>query len=260
MPVEHSGGSGGPLRDVYPGDPDGFERWMELDVDEGGLAKSGGAMCSAIAWWGRWGLGGFKSKISNNWATGEALDRTKVHTFGASYDPVKRQVTSWVDGKQKWQTPIDCSSVPTIAAQQHFYPILSVWRIDKGMHKSYSMHVSGVRAYVPPHAPIRAKSVGGAKADTATARYDWCVVTYRQGMRNEALLAADHQDGALNLLEPFLERPIYRLSGVLGIASENQAGGDQQSRGQKAVQGSSVSRASLTACCSSSATPLRLGK
>ena len=178
MPVEHSGGSGKPLRDVYPGDPDGFERWMELDVDEGGLAKSGGAMCSAISWWGRWSLGGFKSDISNNWATGEALDRTKVHTFGASYDPVKRQVTSWVDGKKKWQTPVDCSSVPEIAPEQHFYPILSVWRVDKGVHEPYSMYVSGVRAYIPPHAPLPAKSGGIAKADTATARYGWCVVNY----------------------------------------------------------------------------------
>ena len=165
-------------RDVYSGELNGFERWMELDVDEGGLAKSGGAMCSTISWWGRFSLGGFKSEISSNRATGEALDRTKVHTFGTSYDPVKRQVTSWVDGKQKWQTPVDCSSVPEIAAEQHFYPILSVWRIDKGMQKSYLMHVSGVRADVPAHASTLAKSVGGAKADTATARYDWCVVTY----------------------------------------------------------------------------------
>lgn len=150
MPVEHSGGSGNPVNDVYPGDPPGFERWMELDVDEGGLAKSGGAMSSVISWTGDPGQGGYRSEISNNWATGKAIDRTKVHTFGASYDPIKRQVTSWLDGRQEWQTPVNCKSVPEIAARQHFYPILSVWRIDKGTHTPYTLYVSGVRAYVPP--------------------------------------------------------------------------------------------------------------
>jgi hypothetical protein len=149
MPVEHSGGSGNPIKDVYPDDPPGFERWMELDVDEGGLAKSGGAMCSVISWTGNAGQGGYKSEIANNWATGKTLDRTRVHTFGASYDPIKRQVTSWLDGKQEWQTPVNCKSVPEIAARQHFYPILSVWRLDKGVHKTYTMYVSGVRAYAP---------------------------------------------------------------------------------------------------------------
>jgi hypothetical protein len=149
MPVEHSGGSGNPIKDVYPDDPPGFERWMELDVDEGGLAKSGGAMCSVISWTGNASQGGYKSEIANNWATGKTLDRTRVHTFGASYDPIRRQVTSWLDGQQEWQTPVNCKSVPEIAARQHFYPILSVWRLDKGVHKTYTMYVSGVRAYGP---------------------------------------------------------------------------------------------------------------
>ena len=149
MPVEHSGGSGNKMQDVYPGDPSGYERWMELDVDEGSLAKSGGAMCSVISWTGTWGKGeGYQRVTANNWMTGEALDRTKVHTFGASYDPFKRQVTSWVDGKKKWQTPENSEAVPAIALEQHYYPILSVWRQDKEPHKPYSMHVSGVRAYV----------------------------------------------------------------------------------------------------------------
>ena len=153
MPMEHSGGSGNKIRDVYPGDPPGYERWMELDVDEGGMAKSGGAMCSVISWTGKWRDGGYKRKVSNNWSTGKAIDRTKVHTFGASYDPVNRQVTSWLDGEKQWQTPPNSSSVPEIAAKQHFYPILSVWRHKKGPRRSYTMYVSRVRAYVPPSGP-----------------------------------------------------------------------------------------------------------
>lgn len=147
MPVEHCGGNGHAARDHYPGDPPDFERWMELDVDEGGLAKSGGAMCSVISWTGAF-TSGYKSATINNWASGEAIDRTQVHTFGASYDPFRRQVTSWVDGKKRWQTPENSESVPEIATRQHFYPILSVWRVDQGTHKSYTAYVSGVRAYV----------------------------------------------------------------------------------------------------------------
>ena len=185
MPIEHSGGSGNPVHDAYPGDPAGYERWMELDIDEGGLAKSGGAMCSAISWTGNWGQGGYKSEIANNWATGESLDRTQVHTFGASYDPIRRQVTSWVDGKQQWQTPANSNSVPRIAARQHFYPILSMWRIEKGTHKPYSMYVSGVRAYSPPTGSARAKvtaaepvaNVLSDKTGTLTASIELGVLT-----------------------------------------------------------------------------------
>jgi hypothetical protein len=165
MPQEHSGGSGNPINDVYPGDPAGFERWMELDVDEGSLAKSGGAMCSVLSWTSHGG--GYRPDTSNNWATGEAIDRTQVHTFGASYDPIKRQVTSWVDGKQKWQTPVNSSSVPEIAAGQRFYPILSTWRQDKAPHKAYWMHVSGVRAYVGAAVYVPPTNKAGAKASAA---------------------------------------------------------------------------------------------
>ena len=170
MPVEHSGGSGHAMHDVYPGDPAGYERWMELDVDEGSLAKSGGAMCSVISWTGAWDHGkGYKRDVANNWATGEALDRTQMHTFGASYDPFKRQVTSWVDGRKKWQTPVNSKSVPHIAAQQHFYPILSVWRQDKGTHKPYSMYVSGVRAYAGTKACAPPANQAGASASETEA-------------------------------------------------------------------------------------------
>jgi hypothetical protein len=170
MPVEHSGGSGNPINDVYSGDPAGFERWMELDVDEGGLAKSGGAMCSVLSWTTHGG--GYRPDTSNNWETGEAIDRTQVHTFGASYDPIKRQVTSWVDGKQKWQTPVNSSSVPEIAVRQHFYPILSVWRQDKGVHKPYTMYVSGVRAYAAPVTGVRPPATqAGNKCSVRQGRF-----------------------------------------------------------------------------------------
>jgi hypothetical protein len=148
MPLEHCGGNGHAARDFYAGDSAGYERWMELDVDEGGLAKSAGAaMTSAISWTGIFNQGGYTAVTANNWSTGEALDRTQVHTFGASYDPVTRQVTSWIDGVEQWQTPVNSSSVPAIAAQQLFYPILSAQH--HGADLPYSMYVSGVRAYVP---------------------------------------------------------------------------------------------------------------
>ena len=155
MPVEHCGGNGHDARDHYEGDAPGDERWMELDVDEGGLAKApGGALCSVISWTGNYSRGGYKNKTLNNWSTGRAINRLQVHTFGASYDPFKRQVTSWVDGVRQWQSPEQSESVPEIASRQHFYPILSLNKDAGDIQKSYLMYVSGVRAYVGTKAGV----------------------------------------------------------------------------------------------------------
>jgi hypothetical protein len=143
MPMEHDGGSyNSTVGDVYPGDPAGFERWMELDVDEGGFDS--GTCNSVISWSGIYP--NYVRNLKNNAnPTAPALDRTKKHTFGASYDPVHSQVTWWLDGVQVYQ--VNDSSVPAIASKQHFYPIIGCQ--THGANKPYSMYVSGVRAYVP---------------------------------------------------------------------------------------------------------------
>ena len=85
------------------------------------------------------------------------LDRAKVHTFGASYDPTKTTVTWWLDGvKQMSATKPYC---PEIAAKQHFYLIVnSNFHYKKDL--DYLMFVSGVRAYVPPTSSLPGVSAG----------------------------------------------------------------------------------------------------
>lgn len=77
MPVQHSGSNGEALGDVYSSDPAGYERWMELDVDEGGFTV--GEMGAVISWQGSWSQDGFKSIVKNSWSStilSTSLDRT----------------------------------------------------------------------------------------------------------------------------------------------------------------------------------------
>jgi endoglucanase len=143
MPAEHSGKQ----EDQYPGDPPGFERWMELDVDEGGFGP--GLTGTVHSWWGIWGTGEGYQHIQNpNNVPQTPLDRSRRHTFGASYDPVSRKVTWWVDGVE--QMSAGAPHVPEVAAKQHFYLIIS--NQTHGANKPYDMTVTGVRAFVPPDA------------------------------------------------------------------------------------------------------------
>ena len=144
MPAEHDG-----KRDQYEGDPKGFERFMELDVDEGGFGPGlAGTVHSWAGVWPKW-----KEHLQNpNNISREALDRSQKHTFGASYDPLHRKATWWVDGKE--QMSAGEPYVPAVAAKQHFYLIIS-----NESHKAKRpclMFVSGVRAFVPPTSALPA--------------------------------------------------------------------------------------------------------
>jgi hypothetical protein len=150
MPQEHNGGNGQPLQDVYPGDPPGYERWMELDVDEGGFRP--GPMGSVISWWGTW-TPGYDKITCNSWSSprsSTALDRTEWHTFGASYDPHNSRVTWWLDGVKYFtaDNSVLAGCVPAVAKLQNFYPIIGAQ--THGAKKPYSMYVRRVRAFVPP--------------------------------------------------------------------------------------------------------------
>jgi hypothetical protein len=137
LPVEHN------LRqqDSYRGDPPKFERWMELDVDEGSFGP--GSTTTAISWQGIYPH--YHKQQNGNNVSKTPLDRTQWHTFGASYDPVKSQVTWWLDGKKTVTTTTP--NVPAIAAEQHFYLIVS--NQEKKLHIPYLMYLRAVRAYVP---------------------------------------------------------------------------------------------------------------
>jgi hypothetical protein len=141
MPAEHDG-----KRDHYEGDPAGFERFMELDVDEGGFGPGlTGTVHSTEGVYPKW-----KHVQNPNNVSPAAVDRSQKHTFGASYDPVRQKVTWWVDGKP--QMSAGSPYVPAIAARQHFYLLLSAQ--SQGAKKPYFMFVAGVRAYVPASSPL----------------------------------------------------------------------------------------------------------
>jgi hypothetical protein len=137
MPVEHNAQQ----KDVYPGDPPGYERWMELDVDEGGWGP--GLLGTVHSWTGIWP--NYSSIFNPNDRSSIPLDRSKKHTFGASYNPTNQTVAWWVDGV--YQMSATAPYVPAVADEQHFYLILSAQSITNNI--PYTMTVSGVRAYLP---------------------------------------------------------------------------------------------------------------
>lgn len=144
MPVEHNGKQ----QDHYPNDPPGFERWMELDVDEGGFGPGlTGTVHSCTDIWPHY------QHIQNpNNVVRTPLDRTQTHVFGASYDPCRQSVTWWVDGVRQMEAT--APHVPEIATQQHFYLIVSAQ--SHGKKLDYLMFLGRVRAYTLPSSPIPA--------------------------------------------------------------------------------------------------------
>lgn len=137
MPAEHNQR----MEDQYPGDPPNYQRWMELDVDEGGF---GPGMAGTVH--SHEGIFPKTKQVQNpNNLCAAPLDRSKKHTFGASYDPVKQTVTWWLDGVQ--QMSAGAPYVPAVAKKQNFYLIISAQ--SQGKKVAYTMFVSGVRAWVP---------------------------------------------------------------------------------------------------------------
>ncbi|MBM3477135.1 MAG: hypothetical protein FJX75_28030 [Armatimonadetes bacterium] len=142
MPAEHNARQ----EDHYEGDPPGYERFMELDIDEGGFGPGlTGTVHSTCGVWTK--EHGYPEHVQNpNNVSQTPLDRSQWHIFGGSYDPKQQQVTWWVDGQE--QMSAGAPYVPEVAAKQHFYLIIS--NQTHGAKKPYDMFVRGVRAYVPP--------------------------------------------------------------------------------------------------------------
>lgn len=136
MPIEHN------LRldDVYSPDPSGFERWFELDIDEGGFGPGGHH--TAISWWGKWPN---YQKLQNPKPTSkEPLDRTRPNVFGVSYDPRTLTVRWWLNGRKVLE--VGPPYVPDVARLQNFYLIVSAQS-----HRNisdYQLKFMGVRAFV----------------------------------------------------------------------------------------------------------------
>jgi hypothetical protein len=142
MPREHNGVP----EDAYPGDAPGFERWMELDVDEGGFTP--GWLGTVHSWTGSWP--NIKSERNPYAVLGpNPLDRTKPHVFAAAFEPKTLKVTWWLDGQRI--NDAGPPFVPEVARKQNFYLILSTQ--SHGKNLPYDMVVRRFRAFVPPGSP-----------------------------------------------------------------------------------------------------------
>jgi len=137
MPVEHARGQ----HDHYEGDPPRFQRWLELDVDEGGFTK--GFMGTAISWTGIWPH--YKRERSNPRWDVPVLDRAKPNTFAAAFQPGDLKVTWWLNGEEQYSA--GPPAVPEVARKQNFYLIITA--NTRGKQVPYEMKVIRVRAFVP---------------------------------------------------------------------------------------------------------------
>jgi hypothetical protein len=142
MPQEHNGHQ----LDHLAADPPGYERWMELDVDEGGFnAGHHGAM---INWYGSYPKYQHQNG-SNDPPSTFGMDRTQEHIFGLSYDPTGKKVTWWVDGVAVGSASTE--SVPSIVNTYHYYLIMGAQ--NHGLNHPYKMYLPYFSAWSSAVAP-----------------------------------------------------------------------------------------------------------
>jgi hypothetical protein len=136
MPIEHNQRQ----EDHYPPDEHGFERWLEIDVDEGGFSP--GPKGTAISWTGVWP--NYKKVQSNPDLHNKKIDRTRRHRFGAGFNPQNLTISFWYDDKLQYTASGE--SVAKIATKQHFYVIMNA--DTHGRNLPYTLNVYRVRAFV----------------------------------------------------------------------------------------------------------------
>jgi len=136
LPVEHD------LKqaDVYGNDPPHFERWEEIDVDEGGFTT--GEMPTAISWSG---VSPNYQKTQSNYMKAPTIDRTQLHRFGVGFNPATMSLSYWFDGALTFTA--NPNSVSNVITQQHFYLIASAQSVGKKV--PYTMYVAQMTAYIP---------------------------------------------------------------------------------------------------------------
>jgi len=141
MPLEHDGRKD----DHVPGDPAGFEHWMELDVDEGGW--NAGALGTMLNWSG---ISPNYQKVNLQVGSNLGMDRTEDHIFGASYDPKARQVTWWVDGISVGS--VSTAAVPSFINTYHYYLLIN--NQNHGKNKPYEMYIPYFSAWTGADTPM----------------------------------------------------------------------------------------------------------
>lgn len=140
MPQEHNV----TRSDHQASDPPRYERWMELDVNEGGLGTnfSGAFRGAVINWWGIYPK--YERQVYNN-SDQAPIDMTVEHIYGASYDPIGQQVTWWLDGVKMGSQ--STASFPAVINSYHYYLIMNA--ASRGANLPYQMRVRYFSAWTP---------------------------------------------------------------------------------------------------------------
>jgi hypothetical protein len=124
----------------------------EIDIQEGGWGN-GGMFSTIIQWLGPWTAAtGYGKGLQESMFTAPAIDRTKPHDYGVSYNPVRKLLI------------YDCDGVPTFTVDTsqkdpkgnviddgirpyHYYAILCPQSHGKAV--PFSMLVSNMQAWTP---------------------------------------------------------------------------------------------------------------
>lgn len=136
LPIEHNHAR----QAHWPNDPERFERWLEIDIDEGGFGL--GMAGTAHNWAGDW------PKIyafhNENNISPVALDRTRNQCFGVYYDVSRLSVDWFLNGARSHGTGDDF--IHPVARLQNFFLIFSNQQ-HQAIALGYKMIISKVAAY-----------------------------------------------------------------------------------------------------------------
>jgi hypothetical protein len=123
-------------------DPAGYERWMEIDCDEGGFYS--GSLHTLIDWQGIYPS--YTNSTWNNYGQPPTdLDRTVEHIFGVSYDPIGQVAQYWLDGAKAFAH--STSTISTIVNTYHYYLIMNA--ASHGANTPYEMRIRYASAWIP---------------------------------------------------------------------------------------------------------------
>jgi hypothetical protein len=136
LPVEHNHSRQAHWTD----DPERFERWLEIDIDEGGFGP--GMAGTAHNWSGDWPNISAYHNINN--ISTAALDRTQNQCFGVYYDASRLSIDWFLNGTYSHGT--GDNFVHPVARLQNFFLIFSNQQHRPSL-PGYQMIISKVAAY-----------------------------------------------------------------------------------------------------------------
>ncbi len=137
LPIEHNFRN----EDSYPPDPGSFQRFQEIDVEEGGFSP--GPMGTAIAWSGV--FPNYKRVRSNPNLHNAPIDRTLRHRYAVGFDPRNLTMSFWFDDKLQYTAK--SPAVSEVARKQNFYFFTNAQGHAK--QKPYTLNVIRIRAFAP---------------------------------------------------------------------------------------------------------------